>query len=378
MLQRNVRAVHSRIITPAFVELKQDTHLYCALCRTFHASSNFSGGAQGQRRLSERYCLEATASDRRNFQTIMNMEPTDEGKLLGAKLCGYSGVTDVAPAPTAASQRAARNEERLGAAVDGADLPTARPRREQAFRPRRNPRRASARATPIRKKADGRSKQGLNVHASMVDPSVLDEMWVGNLRYRDRIRVPWTNPHRGGIVGGGAVDLQPCSGTKRLLVELDLLRREGVLREPKPRKLQLTCGAVELVTSASTLVQAGKLICGQAAIVAFTGYHLEELGIERWPPSTNPAHNLLTYGDMNELLASASGLGRAFILRKPMARLTAQWEVFERRTGVYVLIVYHVPGDEDLYDQVGYGIEVMGLRSAHPCLHAPHARAWGR
>ena len=54
----------------------------------------------------------------------------------------------------------------------------------------------------------------------------------------------------------------------------------------------------------------------------------------------------------------------SFMLRKPMARLKAQSEVFERRTGVYVLIAYHVPGDEDLYDQVGYGIEVMGLRSA--------------
>jgi hypothetical protein len=95
---------------------------------------------------------------------------------------------------------------------------------------------------------------------------------------------------------------------------------------------------------------------------------------------------------MNGLLAESTGLGRACLLRKLLGTIVSQWAIFERcRTGIYFLIAFHVPGDEDMHEQIAYGMEVMGLRCAlHPrpcrsdtcmCIracvysHCPHTHA---
>ena len=168
--------------------------------------------------------------------------------------------------------------------------------------------------------------------------------------------------------GGNAVDLPRRTSRAALLAEIDALRSRGVIRKAKPRKLHLTEGLVEFATESLLVPQAGALVCGQAAMEAATGCNLNVLGVDPWTPSARASDNVLHFVTMNAMLASSSGLGKAFIFRRPRVKLSSAHEVFARSTGVFVLIVYHVPGDEDIGEQMPFGPEVTGLR----CAATPH------
>ena len=285
--------VPSSLITQDHVEGLSDTHLYCMVHRTFESMSQFSGGSTGQQRLKERYCLAATAAERAAMRKgeLGNKKPTDEGLLEGARLCGYSGLTDLRPAPTAASRRDERMAARPAPAAGAVQQAAGQSRRVAApVRPRIRRTRVTAQSAAAIKAQKRKAARGKPTHTTMAEGKRLYDMWSSG---RDVTFVRWTNPHRGGAYFG-AVDIPPCASAVQMLNYLERLRLDGILREAKPRKLHLTLGAVKMVTSASVVVPSGAMICGQAALVSAFGHSLEVLGVEWYHPSPDPGNNLLT------------------------------------------------------------------------------------
>ena len=140
---------------------------------------------------------------------------------------------------------------------------------------------------------------------------------------------------------GSAVDIKPCRSMAATLAVIAELKAKGVLREAKPHKLHLSCGLAPFHSSAYELVQPGTLICGQAAMVAFTATPLAVLGVERWQVSSVPTENLLSYAGMNELFEQSSGTGRAFVVRKPFELIEDGRNIFSQTRGVFVAILPH-------------------------------------
>ena len=288
---RLVVGVPSSLITQAYVESNVGTHLYCAVHRTFESRDRFSGGSTGQQRRKVRYCLAATAGERANMHNLANVKPTDEGLLEGARLCGYSGLTDVQPAPMAASRRDERMAARPAPAAGAVQQAASQSRRAAApVRPRARRTRVTVKSAAAIRAQKRKAARGKATHTTMADGRRLYDMWSSR---RDVTFVRWTNPHRGGAFFG-AVDIPPCASAVQMLNYLERLRLDGILRKAKPRKLHLTLGAVEMVTSACVLVPSGAMICGQAALVSAFGHNLEVLGVEWYHPSPDPGNNLLT------------------------------------------------------------------------------------
>ena len=186
---------------------------------------------------------------------------------------------------------------------------------------------------------------------------------------------------------GGAVLLPPCKRRAAVLAELECLKRMGVRREAKKRKLHMSWGLVELATDELQIPPDG-LICGQAALVSATGLPLAALGIERCEPSPQQLNNQLSFACLNRMLEESCGAGQAFVLRKPLPpkplppagdsrwQLSSATDVFGREQGVYIVHTYYVPGDDfEGGRQLPYGAEVLSCRRSWPSRPNPPSRA---
>ena len=107
-MQREEMMARSRVrlsaITVEFVERRSGgQYLYCAIHRTFENIDNFSAGANGQQRAAPRFCLRCTPEERRRFDELANVVPTDEGRREGARLLKIRLADRRAAAPSSAS-----------------------------------------------------------------------------------------------------------------------------------------------------------------------------------------------------------------------------------------------------------------------------------
>ena len=256
---------------------------------------------------------------------------------------------------------------------------------------------------------------------------------------------------------GGAVDIPACTTRRALLRSIEEAKCSGVLLVARARKLRITQGYVEFITNELIIPEAGGYVCGQAAMMSFTGRTLEQLGVEAWHIAPSPLCNCMSYYDMNYELNNASGQGPAYLLRKPLDRVelatgvphasrqrspsiscdrrlpaaacahlhpsaptcahlrppacarlrppalacvrlrppaflapacarlrplapqahsrapTCASDCFARSTGMFVLLAYHVPGDEEGDEELPYTAEINQLRCIPMPGPFPHA-----
>ena len=283
MAERGDARIPWSALTPAFVETRTGGRfLYCALHREWHSYDEFSGGSSGQCRQAVRYCLRATAEERATFEQKQSMAPSDEGRFRIADRLKFNLRHAPDRAPTAVDSRRQRAEDRGAGADASAEPEQPRPRRQQVRRSSRM--RAQARAG-ARKPAESANSRIMKVWGPHYKKTAIFNC---------------------GRAPGGAVGLP--AGRSMNAIKLMLLRLSvsGVLKQPKPSKLMLSFGLVEYITAAICLPQPKQLICGQAAIVSATGLELAALGVERWPPSSNPADNGASFKILSIMLKQVS------------------------------------------------------------------------
>ena len=323
---------------------RQRAYLFCGHHREWHPSDSFSGGSHGQRRMAQRYCIATPDEVKRAWPAGYNASATDDAKVAMAEILQVrfrDAPAQEAADPSARAVRAAR----LGVPL---------PEREREPRRNRQPSRPAARQTRAATAAATEASSGRRPPRS--ENARLRRIW-NNPMHRQYSY--WTNRRRG---CASAVDLPPCTKQTDMLAELARLREAGTLRIAKKRKLTATHGLVEWITDELELAQPRSMVCGQAAIVHFTGMPLRELGLQAWPVCSHPRDNCMSFTCINKEVASG-GAASAFLLRKPLAALTAASDVFAQPTGVFVIHVYHVPEDgADIGSALPYGHEVVGLR----------------
>lgn len=375
------RGVRLNAIDAEFVfQRSGGLYLYCAIHRTFHSKDDFSSGNRGMQRTAVRYCLHTSAAERENFDNIANMTPTLEGRRRGAELLGLTlHPDDRAPEEAATSSRDARASARSSdagaqaapvaatgssgsaAASAGSSGSAARRPRPSKPRTRSASSRASSRALPA--ESNHRRIKRVWGNSAGVIKTKIQQIYVDRHgRVVRRQRTGWTS--------GGAVDIKPCRSVAATVAILAELKAVNVLREAKPHKLHMSWGLVPFHSDAYELVRPGALICGQAAMVAFTATPLAVLGVDRWHVSRVPHENLLAYAGMNEQLEQSSGTGRAFLVRKPLGLIEDGRDIFGQARGIFVSIAFHIPGDESIDAPMPYGREAMGSRCA-ACPPAP-------
>ena len=283
MAERGDARIPWSALTPAFVETRTGGRfLYCALHREWHSYDEFSGGSSGQCRQAVRYCLRATAEERATFEQKQSMAPSDEGRFRIADRLKFNLRHAPDRAPTAVDSRRQRAEDRGAGADASAEPEQPRPRRQQVRRSSRM--RAQARAC-ARKPAESANSRIMKVWGPHYKKTAIFNC---------------------GRAPGGAVGLPAGRSVNAIKLMLLRLSVSGVLKQPKPSKLMLSFGLVEYITAAICLPQPKQLICGQAAIVSATGLELAALGVERWPPSSNPADNGASFKILSIMLKQVS------------------------------------------------------------------------
>lgn len=372
--QPNFRRTRLQNITLDYVEKNKPDYLYCALHRRWEPKDVFAAGRGGQQRRAVRYCLKATREDKANFDTVADMTPTDQARRDMAKVLKLTlHEDDAAAEEEASSSRSARAgaRNRDGPAADAAVV-----QRPQRVRKRLRP---TTRAQKAATAGGGcRPRRTPNATLMRIWTSRAGRLYsyqfsgyeMGSGQYEQRKRRM-----------GTAADLPACRNMAQMTTALADLLERGVLRRARPRKLHLSMGCVEHVTNALPLVKAGSRICGQAAMETGTGMTLAALGVPAWRPDARPENNRLSYADMNSLFEDASAAGRAFVMRKPFARILDAREIFGKDTGMFVTLAYYVPEDEGTGANVAYGREAMGCRCAPPAdgaLRTPSARISAR
>ena len=187
--------------------------LYCALHRCWHDRSSFSPGSTGQQKKATRYCLNATWSEKQQFDEIADMEPSDEGRYDIANKLGIR----VEGAPTAApSERATRMASRGdggGSSSADAGATASRPPRKvlkQRPRTRASAAKANTKSRPLSE----------NARLNKIWTSRAGRVFAKN--YSKRVR---------GC--GTAVDLPLCRRMGDLERHLSTLRADGVLRRAR-------------------------------------------------------------------------------------------------------------------------------------------------
>jgi hypothetical protein len=106
-------------------------------------------------------------------------------------------------------------------------------------------------------------------------------------------------------------------------------------------------------TDHSEFVPQGVLSCFDAALVHITASTLDQLGVLALPPTAGYG---LTFVQLNERLASSTGVGKLFVLCRPM-HIYSVAHVFLETTGCFIIHSLH------------YHVEDMGVYGTESIAH---------